>query len=129
MASDPRTIDAQLQEGRCLSATGYDRTTLHQANESLDQQSWAIAAEFRAGSTTYEDAVRALEDLSAQQSQLWELTDPCIDERLRIVGLVSAEKEAAWLADNGDVFAVAVARFVEEIDHLKHQLDAIAGEP
>lgn len=128
VASDPRTIDAQSQEGRCLSETGYDRTTLQQANEAFDEQSWAIAAEFRGGSITHDDAVRALEELSAQQRELWELTDPCIDERLRIVGLVAAEKEAAWLADNGDVFAVAVAGFVEEIDHLKRQLDAIAGE-
>lgn len=128
VTSDPRTVDAQIQEGRCLSETGYDEATLDQANESFTQQSFAIAAEVREGSTKHEDAVRALEDLSAQQRELWELTEPCIDERLRIVGLVTTEKEAAWLDANGDKFAVAVARFVEDMDELKHQLDSMAPE-
>ena len=128
VASDIRTVEALIEEQRCLNATGYDSATLHEATESFVRDSYDVVAEVREGSKELDDAVGDLDVLAAQEREIWDLTEPCVAERLRIVGIVAGETQAAWLEENGDRLATAVAMLSEDIKELGSQLQAIVTE-
>jgi hypothetical protein len=75
-----------------------------------------------------DDAVGDLDVLAAQEREIWDLTEPCVAERLRIVGIVAGETQATWLEENGDRLATAVEMLSDDIKELGDQLQTIAAE-
>lgn len=127
VSSDPRVIDAEVTEERCIAGAGYDAATLNDTRNGFTDQADAILMAVRQGTLDREAALEALEKLATEERRISDATDPCIDARVQVERTVARELEAQWLEDHGDQLAVAIAQLEDDVDQLSDELEAISA--
>ncbi len=119
VGSDPRMVEADAQERRCLREAGGDPyATL---NEIVDAAG-AVFGEYVEGSRSREETSEVLRDLQRREEEVLAAIAPCLEARLAVEQEVAAEYEAEWLEENGERLAAFIADLGDEVaalaDHL-----------
>ncbi len=128
VSGDPRVVDAEIAEERCVAGAGYDAATLNDMRNAFTEEAYTIFVSVRSGEVDSEAAFEELDELGAEERRIWDATDRCIEARLEVERTVARELEAKWLEDYGDRLAVAVAELKDDLAELSDQLAAIAAE-
>ena len=125
VSSDPRMVEADAEERRCLREAGGDPyATLNEIVEAAG----TLTREYMEGSRSQEETLAELRDLQRREEELLAAIGPCIEARLAVEREVVAEYEAAWLAENGERLAAFVAELEDEVAALSEYLVGVGSD-
>ena len=126
VGSDSRVVAARAENEECLAATGFGSP--EDVRNGFVVAAGDIGDAVLSGALDEETAFAELDELDAQEKQMWAATQPCIERMMGVEGTVAGEQEAAWLASEGHRLTNALAEMNDQLTALAEQLAQIESD-